>query len=170
MNKLKNKIAAFTLLELMVTLTLTILIVAMSYFSYNYIFRGFLKYRDINENIEQHCRMQNYFNYLLQRSEKIIKKKDGIDFVMNETDSRKFTVAGNYLLFLNTVDNRDTLKLKITDLKLYWKGDSVLPDNGPVQKIKLNVDFSGKQHSLIFEKPYDSEKLIELDSLDKALR
>lgn len=170
MNKPGRKIEAFTLLELLVTLTLTVLIVAMSYFSYSYIFEGFLKYRDINAVIEQHSRAQNNLNHLLRVSDRIIRKKDGIEFYLNENNRKIIKATDSYLLFVNNDNSGDTVKMKIFDVKTYWKGDSVLPDNGPVQKIKLDIDFSGTRHSLIFEKLYDSKKLIELDSLDKAVR
>lgn len=171
MNKgLNKKISAFTLPEAMITLTLSVIIISMAYFSYNYLMQGFIKYRQINENIAAHCRATNYLDIMLQRSDEVCKTKEGLVFKKDGKEIKNLVFNETYLLFKNSAYENDTVKIELKKVTFLWKEDSVLTDRSPVQKIQLEINFSGRQHRLIFEKMYDSEKLIKLDSLYTSLK
>lgn len=158
------------MLELLVGLTLTTLIVTMAYFSYNYLFSGFVKYRGINEHIATHCTAKNYLDYLVAHSEEIGLKRGDLLFKMGPEDTKKVHVTENYLLFETAIGSTDTVWVGVKAQTCYWKNDSLLKESSPVQKIKLLLQFSGTEHSLIFDKVYDSETLIRLDSAYNALQ
>ena len=171
MNKFNKNIPAFTLLELLVTLTLTTLIVSLSYFTYNYLLSGYYKYSDINDKINQHCQLRTELDHLMYHSESIQRKGTAILFMLPNNKSVRMEVNENNIILQDEHNNTlDTLKLPISSARLYWNTDSLVPDGGPLQKIKLNIIFSNQPYTLIFEKPYDSEKFIQLDSLYESLK
>ena len=170
MNKLRKKIRAFTLLEMLVTLTLTTLIVTMAYFAYSYLLQGFICYRRLNDRMSQHYTFKTYLERALMGSREIARTAGGLKFTAYDGSARALEIKEGYVLFLKDSQPVDTLKMEVSDGRFYWKADSVLPDKSPVQKIKLNIRFTGQSHTLIFEKPYDAETLIRLDSVYHSLK
>ncbi len=165
-----RKMRAFTLPEVMITLVLSIIIISVAYFSYNYLLRGFLKYRAINDKVSDHCRATNYLDNLMQRSDEVLKTREGLLFLKGGKEIKQIVFNEKCILFKTSQNEADTINLDLKRSAFFWKEDSMLKVKSPVQKITLEINFFGGFHRLIFEKPYDSENLIRLDSLYNSLQ
>ncbi|MGZ4041655.1 MAG: PilW family protein [Bacteroidia bacterium] len=164
-----DKLKGLTLMELMVSLVISIVIITFSFFSFEYLMKGYRKYQDANTEVHSQVEARDYLRMTIDRSDEVYKSKDGVAFVQNGKVTRSLQTSEKGLIIIGA-DAPDTVKVKISDFKVYWKKDSVLPDRSPVQRIKVVVDFFGKKENLIFEKIYDSEKLMRLDSLAETLQ
>jgi type II secretory pathway component PulJ len=170
MSRINTKWDAFTLQELMITLALTVLITGMAYFTYHMAGRSFSEYEKINKQVQTQCNLQALLGAMVHRCNVILKRRNGFEFIMNEQTNQKINISEKYILLTAGESTADTIHVPVESYQLCWESDSVIPVNGPVQKIRLDVNFFGKRYPLIFEKLYDSEKLIALDSLNKILR
>jgi hypothetical protein len=155
---------------MLVSSVLTLILISVAFYSYSYLVKNFVSYQAINENIGDQCRLQVYMEDLVQKANEVYRTKEGIAFAKKGDVTKDLILSDEYIVFKGNNGASDTLHVKLNRTSFKWNEDSMISAGSPVQSIELEIEFSKKAYTLNFEKAYDSERSIVLDSIYKSLK
>ena len=163
--RINKKIKGFTLIEMLVTLSLSTVVVAFAYMTYNYIFSTYVQFEKINASVAEFTSCQRQLLKLSNNAEKIEVKERSILFHLKNNELMYAEINPNYILFYSESRTIDTAQCLVSSFN-FTLGTTKI-NNGYIDGFSIYVEFNKVPYKLYYEKCYDSEKMILLDSLNK---
>lgn len=154
------KIKAFTLLELLVVMVLTIIVTAIAFNAYLIMQQQYISFKSRQNKVLDF----QFFNTVLAKdfqSEGLIKR-DGqqvifyqpVHNIIYDFDENKILRSQQTI-----TKNKDTISFDHKGFKTYFQSDIV--NKGLIDSMVLSIDFFRTSQQLIFKKKYSSEELIK---------
>jgi len=162
--RLTKKIKGFTLIEMLVTLSLSTVVVAFAYMAYNYMFLSYIQYEKMNGTVAEFTNCQSQLLKLSNNAEQIEVKDKLLVFHLKNKEKVNVELNEKYILFYNEVMTIDTAKCIVTSFNFTLGKNKI--SNGFIDNITIDTEFNKMPYKLNFEKWYDAEKMIHLDSLN----
>ena len=165
-NKLmaSKKIRGFTLIEMLVTLSLSTVVVAFGYMAYDHMFSSYRQYEKMNEEISEITNCQRQIQKLFNRAELIDSKEKQLFFKSARASLIDVTFNDQCIVFRSENAAIDTSKCVVKSVKNYF-GDKEI-SNGYIDKTEVEIELNKIIYNLSFEKLYDSERMMLIDSLN----
>lgn len=164
--RLKRKIPAFTIMEMLVTMSLSAIAIVCAYMAYNSIFGSFINYQKMNAEIKEYTNLYRFTQSLTSRAHHLQLHENKIIFDENNTTIAELAVNGTDFLLQTNDGQTDTLSVNAVSAEA-WFGKNKVNENGNVSKFLLQTEFNKQPFTLTFEKLYDAETLMRLDSIQK---
>lgn len=153
-------------MEMLITMSLSVIAIGIAYLSYNYIFSSFVNYQNNNTLIKQYTNLYRFTNSLVQNAKIMKKEERAVKLVSSDGSETKVVMLGTNVLLTPPESDADTFKVELQSADFYF-GDQKIEQNGNITKFVLNAEFNKQPFIMSFEKVYDAETLMELDSLQK---
>jgi prepilin-type N-terminal cleavage/methylation domain-containing protein len=159
-----KKIKGFTLVEMLVTMSLSAVAIVCAYLAYNSIFGSYANYQKMNTDLQEYTNLCRFTNNLLQNAEVLQVKDKELSFVNKNGYTTKLELGAQDVVIIPPDSDADTLSVHMVSADYYF-ADKKIENEGNVSKFILNMELNKQPFSLTFEKLYDSETLMRLDSL-----
>ena|ERR1700741_90422 len=157
---MKNKIKGFTILELLVTMTLTGILVAFSFMGYNQIQKLFINYSNQSEFISEYNQLNHALFTLSEKSDIIEKIND--DMVTFRSDSNNVSLElTKKNVLLKFKNHTDSFHIEIDKHQF-----NLLPLNSAIPSNLVNffvgeASFQSQKFRVSFHKEYDTESVLK---------
>lgn len=155
-----KKIRAFTVLELLVTMTLTGILVAFAFTGYNQMQKLFLNYSVQSEFISEYNQLNKALFVVADRSEiveevsdKIIKFKIDSSYVDFEMTDKAILLKFKY--------HTDTFHLPVKEKKVEFLNSENAHYTKVVKSFSADVFFQSQKFRVSFQKQYDAESVLK---------
>ncbi|MDP2384958.1 MAG: prepilin-type N-terminal cleavage/methylation domain-containing protein [Bacteroidota bacterium] len=162
--KTLKKIKGFTLIEMLVTLSLSTLVVSFAYMAYNYIFSSYVQYEKMNAEVSEFTNCNRQFQKLVNNADQIEVKDRQVFFYLKNKETLKVQFNDNAIIFHTDLVAIDTTNCTVKSFKFFLGTEPVI--NGYIDKLTIETELNKIPYKLNFEKLYDAEKMIHLDSLN----
>ncbi len=149
---------------MLVTLSLSTVVVAFGYMAYDHMFSSFRKYQKMNEEVSEITNCHRQIQKLFNRSELIDSKEKKLFFTNTNSPAIDITFNDHYILYQSDNNTIDTSKCFVKSVKSYFGGKEII--NGYVDKTEVEIELNKIIYNLSFEKLYDSERMMMIDSLN----
>lgn len=163
MKKIK-KIKGFTLIEMLVTLSLSTVVVSFAYMAYNYIFSSYTKYEKMNNEISEFTNCQRQIQKLMNTSDYMEVKEKQVVFYLKNNPQVKMELADSFIVFSNELTTIDSAACVVKANTCYLGINTV--ESGYINKLVIETELNKIPYQLRFEKLYDAEMMVRLDSLN----
>ena len=149
---------------MLVTLSLSTVVVAFGYMAYDHMFSSYRQYEKMNEEISEITNCQRQIQKLFNRAGLIDSKEKQLFFKSESTSVIDVTFSDQYIVFRSENLAIDTSKCIVKSVKSYF-GDKEI-SNGYIDKTEVEIELNKIIYNLSFEKLYDSERMMLIDSLN----
>ena len=149
---------------MLVTLSLSTVVVAFGYMAYNYMFSSFIQYEKMNAEISETVSCQRQMQKLFNRCESAKIKERTIIFQISNSEEVNIQFGEQHIVFYNKDFAVDTVKCLVKDVKGYLSQKEI--NAGYIDAAQIEIELNKTPYSIRFEKLYDSEKMMILDSLN----
>jgi prepilin-type N-terminal cleavage/methylation domain-containing protein len=161
---LTKKIKGFTLVELLVTMSLSAVAIVCAYMAYNSIFGSFANYQKMNAELKEYTNLCRFTNTLVRNATYLYVKNNELSCINKDSYTTKLLLNQKDVIILSPEGAPDTLSVNLTSTTYSFSGKEVKSE-GNISTFILNMELNKQPFSLTFEKVYDAETLMRLDSL-----
>lgn len=168
--KLTKHIKAFTVFELLITMTLTVILVAFSYSGFSMMQKLFTDYTKQSNFISEINQLHTALFYLSDKAT-TIQKKDDKTLVFQSDSASTFLTMNDNAILLTFTSHTDTFHVepKNTTFKLLTLTNQ-LPST-LIEKFDSDVFYKTQKFHLSFQKEYDAQHILkstlEIQPLDE---
>lgn len=173
--KAPKKIKGFTLIEMLVTLSLSTVVVSFAYMAYNYIFSSYIQYEKMNNEISEFTSCQRQIQKLVNTSDYMEVKPAGpqggkkqVLFYLKDKPGIKLEFSDSFMVFSNELTSIDSASCVVKTHNCFL-GTTVV-ESGFISRLVIGTEINKKPYNLSFEKLYDAEMMVRLDSLNKFVK
>jgi prepilin-type N-terminal cleavage/methylation domain-containing protein len=159
-----KKIKGFTLVEMLVTMSLSAVAIVCAYLAYNSIFGSFANYQKMNAELQEYTNLCRFTQSLLQNAEIMRVKDNELIFINKDGYTTKLELKAQDAIILPPESDPDTFSVHLGTAEYYFD-EKKIENEGNVSRFILNMELNKQPFSLTFEKLYDAETLMRLDSL-----
>ncbi len=145
------KLKAFTLTELLVTLALTAILVALAYGGLNYMQRLLMRYNEQSGFITRYTELQKRLQYQVDQAREIRQEQEGRLLFISDSAQVSLQVAPG-CLWIDHQGQTDTFRVEHSDLQLQFEPDG----SQLVRRLAFDLDFRKQKFPCIFIKKYDA--------------
>lgn len=159
--RIDRRLKAFTIMELLVSMTLTGILVAFAFMGYNQVQRLFINYTIQSEFVSDYNQLNKALELLAAKAKTI--KAQGDKAIRFEQDSGSVLLDMRQdKILLNLGTRTDTFAMKAKEIRLSFvnTGETTLP---PVllQHMDCEVHFQSQKFRVSFDKAYDARTLLQ---------
>jgi prepilin-type N-terminal cleavage/methylation domain-containing protein len=149
LKKSTNYIKAFTILEVVISLALMSIIIAMVYSLYAMLSKQLHVYNDETELVNNYNQLNSLLSRDVHNSNKLVSNAQGL-YLLSSKDTVNYYVNNDNLIRVKNQDI-DTFQVIISNFKTV-KEDVLLGNN--IQRIEATYDLFGEQIDAIYFKDY----------------
>lgn len=150
---------------MLVTLSLSTVVVSFAYMAYNYIFSSYNQYEKMNTEISEFTNCHVQLQKLMNISDYIEAKENQLIFHLKNKENINVQLTEKFIVFSAENTTIDTAKCTVINHIFSFGTENVT--NGYIDKISIETEMNKTAYHLFFEKLYDAEKMVRLDSLNK---
>lgn len=148
-----NKLKAFTISELMVTLALTSIMTVFAYMGYNYIGRLLKQFNEQSTFINQLSELDKRFALVSVSPGEITSNGDNTFHIQSDSAQYALEFKEHYILFGRT-GMADTFHLEAANIVTELEPERF--NSALIRKISFEVDFERQKFNLQLTKVYDA--------------
>lgn len=158
-----KKVAAFTLMELLITMMISSIVIGLCYSAYSFTYKEFLLFKKVKQEVVDAMQFNSLLNSEFQNAEKIVYSEHQLLFYFENNNTLSYELNDS-LIIRKESEIIDTFHLKATNVKA-----SFLFENDSVP-ISLINDFSfdakvlGEAEYFHFTKNYSGETMMNYES------
>lgn len=156
---IKQKIKAFTMIELLVTMSLTGILVVFAFIGYNHIQQLFLEYSKQSTFINEYNQLNKALFIISDKSQIIEKTSDDVIVFSNDTTKTELIVKEDVVL-LKFSSHTDSFKFKTEKPEFDILNIAQQPSNY-IKSFRCNVMFENQKFLVSFRKQYDAESILK---------
>lgn len=157
---INKKINAFTILELLVTMTLTGILVTFAFMGYNQMQKLFLNYSEQSEFISEYNQLNKALFTIANRSQLVEQVSDNSILFKNDSTTINLEVTEKVML-LKFSNHTDTFHLVVKDKKVEFITTENAEPTKTVKAFVADVYFQSQKFRVSFQKEYDAESVLE---------
>lgn len=156
---IKRNIKAFTMLELLITMTLTGILVVFAFMGYNNIQQLFIAYNKQSAFINEYNQLNKALFVIADKSHVIEKKDDHHISFTSDSSTTDLQINENAIL-LRFKAHTDTfhLKTEVPEFEMLKMGEKT---SDYIKNFKCRVLFGSQKFLVSFHKQYDSESILK---------
>lgn len=156
---INKKIKAFTIMELLVSMTLTGILVVFAFMGYNQIQKLFINYSTQSEFISEYNQLNKALFTISDRAQTIEKNNDNSIIFKSDSSFIILDINDSNVL-LKFPNHTDTFQLPVKE-----KHFTFLPSNNStslplLESFECNILFQSQQFRVSFNKQYDAETVL----------
>lgn len=156
---INQKIKAFTIMELLVSMTLTGILVVFSFMGYNQIQKLFVNYTVQNKFITDYNQLNKALYILSNKADKIEKTND--DCVSFNSDSvTAILKITDKNMFLKFKSHTDTFNLVAKKQDYQFLKFNTQTNSNLIEKFECQVFFQNQKFNVSFHKQYDASSIL----------
>jgi hypothetical protein len=163
-----KKLAAFTLMELLIGMIVSSLVIAFAYMAYGVLGKQFAQYRVMKAQVMNELRLTSLLDADFFKAENVMMENSALSFELPDSSSINY-FFGDSIICRAQGEVKDTFRFAVKDLV----GRSALDDERGVDcigEIKFSVALPGKNTEFAFFKEYSAEQLMKFENKIKALK
>jgi len=149
LKKRTNHIKAFTILEVVISLALMSIIIAMVYSLYAMLSKQLYVYSDETELVNNYNQLHTLFARDVHNSTKLLTANEAI-YLLSNSDSIRYEKNANRLIRTSS-GSIDTFMVKVPEFN-FVKEDLLLGNN--IKRIQITYDLFGEQIEAVYFKDY----------------
>jgi len=159
----RNKIKAFTIMEVTITMMIAAILMGITYTAYSIVSRSYLSFNTKNKDMAELEQLDGLLKKDFDRAEIILKETDGIS--IKHTD-RTVSYQFNPDYIIRTAGITDTFKIKTGEITTSFEGRPVNEANASqeqnrLDQLDLNLLFQNEKIPYHYYKQYSSVNLIQ---------
>lgn len=158
---IKKQLKAFTIIELLVSMTLTGILVTFAFLGYNQMQKLFINYTQQSEFISEYNQLNKALFVLADKAQTIKKENDHSILFKTDTNTVNFEFNDKNCL-LKFASRTDTFHFELKEPVVEY----ILLNNNTVTNVitifKGEVFFQNQKFHVSFQKRYDAESLLKL--------
>lgn len=158
-----KKIKAFTLAELLVTLALTAILVALSYGGLNYIQRLLKNYNEQSFFVTQITELDKRLQYQTNLAREIRQETENELLFLSDSGEVRLSLKPDCIL-LKHQQQTDSFVIDHSDWKLSY--ETLASGAQLVNQLELDLDFRKQKFHCTFRKKYDAFSKFGIDTRD----
>jgi len=162
----KNKIKAFTILEVTITMLIAGIVISIAYTAYGIISKSFLGFKSKNEDMAMIANIDHLLKRDFDRADMILSGNSGIELRQYGKPVIHYEFANAYIVRRSITT--DTFKVINRDVKMYFEhqGKSISEDTDAtnenrIDELSLMIDYKDEAISCNFYKQYSSANLMQ---------
>ncbi|WP_426672081.1 PulJ/GspJ family protein [Mucilaginibacter sp. McL0603] len=158
----KNKVKAFTVMELVITMLVAAILMGFIYTAFQIINNSYRAFHQKNEGIATLERLDELLKKDFGKAEFIEKTSDGI-ILKRKTDTVRYTFSPGYILRISSIV--DTLKLKNADVSTLFgqlpvDGQGLSEEDNRIDELDVSLLIENEKVTYQYHKEYSSANLI----------
>jgi hypothetical protein len=162
----KGKVAAFTILELTITMLLTALVIGISYAAFSIVSRSYIVYQKRNDNISEMVLMDRLLKRDFSQADSILKIDSGIEMINQHAIVTYRIDTGT---MIRTAGITDTFKVHSYDINFAFEGQpvqemSATKELNRIDEFSFSLVFENQKIPYHYYKTYSSANLIGRNS------
>ncbi len=158
---INKKLKAFTILELMISMTLTAILVVFAFVGYNNIQTMAIKYTQHHKFISDYTQLTKAL-YLISKQAKTITAPNTKQIVFKNDSSTISLNFNDHQILLNLSSHTDTFHLISKEIDISYFNRSNLPEPILVKEMNCKIYYQNQKFNVSFHKDYDTQT--ELDT------
>lgn len=154
-----KKIKAFTMIELLITMTLTAILVVFAYMGYNQIQSLFINYTKQSQFISDYNQLNKALSLMAKQSQTIEKNSDHSFLFKTDSNSIELeTTQTNILLKFKSHTDTFQLEPKKTDIVFLQLVDQT--NSNIINHFDCEVQYQSQKFHVSFHKDYDAKSIL----------
>jgi competence protein ComGF len=157
-----KKLKAFTLLEMTISMVISLIVVSSCSWCFLIFFRQFSDFKITSNSVNEVIALQTVLQNDLANCEKVIKISDGeislIDAKGNEINYN----IGKTAVVRNNKVSPDTFHIILNSIQLKFAGEEQLKSQGLIDEIILDAEVLKEKELFSFQKQYAADVLMEI--------
>lgn len=158
----RHKIRAFTILEVVISMLITAIVIAITYTSYSIISKSYGSFNDKNKMLADYALLDHLLRRDVVQASLIQKDEDGITLTAPNKNIR-YTFSNDYILRQSL--RTDTFKFTSQALQVSFEHKPILAlsdtlEQNRVDEISFDLLYQNEKIPYHYEKAYSSENLI----------
>ena len=155
-----TRLPAFTLMELMVGMVVSLIVGSAAFMGYLLLFRQFEMYRLESVQTEKMAELSALLREDIYKAEWMEKKDDTLLLLVNKRsclyswDEEKIVRETNW--------RKDTFEIRLLEYHMSWKMNPLF-QNGKIDRLSLTFEMNEQQFPVVFYKNYAADVLMKLE-------
>lgn len=156
---INQKIKAFTMIELLITMTLTAILVVFAYMGYNQMQKLFINYTNQSQFISEYNQL-NKALFLISNQSQIIEKKGEHSFIFKTDSSSMELEIERKNILLKFKSHTDTFKLESKKTDIIFLQLLNETNSNIVKHFDCEVQYQSQKFHVSFHKDYDAKNIL----------
>lgn len=158
----RGQIAAFTIMELVITISLTSVVVATTYLAFNVINKSFLNHKQQNDITYEANQLLTFIHHDFSRAQMIYYTDENSLTLEFEESDVHYRFDEDFFL-RHELQTNDTFSTPTQHLAVYFQHDSLLPPGSIVDEIYFQLKVIDTWCTYRFIKDYDMHTLMQFE-------
>lgn len=155
-----KKIAAFTMVELLLVMITTIIVVGISMAAYTITTKMFVNYKNTQKELMDLVQADQLLSRDFSRA-RFIRYADQLHITLTMPDSTAITYELNAVYLLRRISSAtDTFQMKITEPVFLFEDQQQHETGGPVNELRFLATCSGEQQVMHYYKTYPADLIV----------
>lgn len=157
---INKRLKAFTILELLVSMTLTGILVAFAFMGYNQMQKLFIDYNSQSNFISEYNQFQTVLANISQQAS-AIEHQDDKTLVFKTDSSSIQVILEDKATLLKLKQSTDTFHFSITKPEFVFENNAAVSARPLIRQFQGSVLFRSQKFTVSFRKQYDAESTLK---------
>ncbi len=154
-----QKVKAFTLMELLVSMLISGIVISIIYLCYEIIYKQYLGYKDTNHTISQAVLLNSLLKTDFTQAAYITKSEEGLLF--SESGGHTTGYRFNELFVLREVnDVKDTFFIPVREIRIRFQKEEQEAPSGLIDELSFDSNILDQQEHFQYHKQYGADVLM----------
>lgn len=164
---IRRKLKSFTIIEVIVTLILTVLVFSISFLAYRIIQSQLNRYADSSNQQMEYLSFIKAINGDVTRSLYLVSTTDGFE-CWSQDQAIRYIIQDSLVIRENSHALQDSFSFKQLQTQRFFEGAEILERGEPMDEVSISFLFEGLDYYVNASKDYDARTKMELNKLTNA--